>query len=404
MTNYENAAFFICCQTQIGATEEQQGVIAIGIADPGTAKSRVVQSFAKKMKRPMYTLIGSLRDPGDIGGYPEVVEQVTVRDGEEEVVVYMRIVPPKYAVDACDDKWILFFDELTTCPPAVQAAMLRVIAEKVVGDTPLPPDTIMVCAANPPGTAANGFELEAPMANRLYHHKWETPWRSWEIGVTAGGVFPEPQFPKLPSGWRKTIPVLGSLVAAFRKRHPECFELSDEQKQDRSRMSGAWPSARSWWNFAVAGTAAQAACPEDEGLLEQLCIGLVGEEESSQFFEYRDKLDLPDPEHQLRIFIDARKGSYEAGYKHPDRPDKVRAMIGAVSGVIIGNNTKERWYAGVDLVQAASKHDKELALSSAGALFRNIPNGADVPDEVVEDVWRLFGRVIDEENPDPEDD
>ena len=37
---------------------------------PGCGKSRTVEAFAKAMGRQCYTLIGSLREPADIGGYP----------------------------------------------------------------------------------------------------------------------------------------------------------------------------------------------------------------------------------------------------------------------------------------------------------------------------------------------
>src|SRR5207248_8810483 len=48
------------------------------------------------------------------------------------------------------ERGLLFLDELTTAPPAVQAAMLRVVLERVVGDVTLPPAVRVVAAANPP--------------------------------------------------------------------------------------------------------------------------------------------------------------------------------------------------------------------------------------------------------------
>src|SRR5262249_29844746 len=54
---------------------------------------------------------------------------------------------------------LLFLDELTTAPPAVQAAMLRVVLERAVGDVELPAAVRVVAAANPAGQAADGWEL-----------------------------------------------------------------------------------------------------------------------------------------------------------------------------------------------------------------------------------------------------
>jgi MoxR-like ATPase len=57
---------------------------------------------------------------------------------------------------------LLFLDELTTAPPAVQAAMLRVVLERAVGDVELPASVRIVAAANPAEQAADGWELTAP--------------------------------------------------------------------------------------------------------------------------------------------------------------------------------------------------------------------------------------------------
>ena len=68
-------------------------------------------------------VIGSIREPTDFGGLPVVV------DGG------VRLAPPSCAQRlVAAGHGLLFLDELTTAPPAVQAAMLRVIFERVVGD------------------------------------------------------------------------------------------------------------------------------------------------------------------------------------------------------------------------------------------------------------------------------
>lgn len=56
----------------------------------------------------------------------------------------------------------LFLDELSTAPPAVQAAMLGVALERRVGDLVLPRAVQVVAAANPPERAADGWDLSPP--------------------------------------------------------------------------------------------------------------------------------------------------------------------------------------------------------------------------------------------------
>ena len=68
-----------------------------------------------------------------------------------------RFAPPQWARRlAAAGSGLLFLDELTTAPPAVQAAMLRVVLERAVGDLALPREIRIVAAANPPGIAADG--------------------------------------------------------------------------------------------------------------------------------------------------------------------------------------------------------------------------------------------------------
>ena len=55
---------------------------------PGCGKSRTIEAFARTMNRQCYALIGSLREPADVGGYPYPVP------GEQP---YMAVMPPKWA-------------------------------------------------------------------------------------------------------------------------------------------------------------------------------------------------------------------------------------------------------------------------------------------------------------------
>ena len=55
---------------------------------PGCGKLRSVEAFARAMSRQCYTLIGSLREPADVGGYPYPVH------GDRP---YMAVMPPKWA-------------------------------------------------------------------------------------------------------------------------------------------------------------------------------------------------------------------------------------------------------------------------------------------------------------------
>src|SRR4029453_7190258 len=93
---------------------------------PGTGKTSVVRALGESLGWPVEVVIGSIREPADFAGLP------VVADGAVEMA------PPAWARRLFEaGEGLLFLDELTTAPPAVQAAMLRVVLERVVGDLAL---------------------------------------------------------------------------------------------------------------------------------------------------------------------------------------------------------------------------------------------------------------------------
>lgn len=390
----KNLAYWICAQS---------GVVPLATGIPGVAKTASVNAFARALGRKCYTLIGSIREPADIGGYPYLR---TIVDSHGHEKVFMQLVAPKWVIDTYGnghrDKWVIFLDELTCCPPAVQAAMLRVIAERVVGDEPLPEDTIIVAACNPPGIAANGHELEPPMANRVCHLQWEMDWSSWDIGMMNGLNFPAPTFPILPENWRVGLSETASLFTAFRKTRPSLFEAYPIK--DRAKASGPWPSPRSWTNAALCRTAA-ISVGAGRDVQHQLLAGCVGEPVAIEFAEWLDNLDLPDPEEVLAWGIGVRnkkpvkfpcKGNKTTEYMHPDRSDKALAMLSSVVGRVLQESTVERWEGAMHVICAAAKHEVDVAACCCGPLARreNIPQGAKLPNEFTEQLFPVLRKTL----------
>src|SRR5271156_2029965 len=174
---------------------------------PGTGKTSAIRAMAHAMGWPCEIVIASIREPSDFAGLPVVI-------GDE-----VRFAPPAWARRlAASGHGLLFLDELSTAPPAVQAALLRVVLERVVGDLELPQDVSVVAAANPPEQAADGWDLSAPLANRLCHLPWDIDPRAVADGLAAG--FPIPDVPTLPEGWEAEQHLALALVAAFLHARP----------------------------------------------------------------------------------------------------------------------------------------------------------------------------------------
>ncbi|MGH3170552.1 MAG: AAA family ATPase, partial [Trebonia sp.] len=229
---------------------------------PGTGKTSAIRAMAEVMGLPCETVIASIREPSDFAGLPVISDKSGWRGPGDErgpggpepgtgpersadglsAGVAVHFAPPRWAIRlAARGTGILFLDELSTAPPAVQAALLRVVLERTVGDLTLPDEIAVVAAANPPEQAADGWDLSAPLANRLCHLSWETTPKAIADGLAAGWKAPE--VPILPDGWEAGEALSRGLVAAFLHVRPA---LALAPPSDAAAAGRGWPSPRTW--------------------------------------------------------------------------------------------------------------------------------------------------------------
>src|SRR5262249_54880181 len=90
---------------------------------PGAGKTATIRAWAERRKLRCWTVVASLREPADFGGLP-----IADLDGREAdgcgASPRVSFAPPRFAVEAAGEGGVIFLDELTTAPPAVQAALL----------------------------------------------------------------------------------------------------------------------------------------------------------------------------------------------------------------------------------------------------------------------------------------
>ncbi|WP_155738840.1 AAA family ATPase, partial [Rhodococcus pyridinivorans] len=133
--------------------------------EPGIGKTAVLSQHAEAVDLPLTTVIASVHEPSDFSGLPVL--------GDDPATRGVPMAPPDWAVRLVQaGRGLLFLDELSTAPPAVQAALLRLVLERRIGALQLPPGVRIVAAANPPSSAADGWELSPPLANRFVHLHW----------------------------------------------------------------------------------------------------------------------------------------------------------------------------------------------------------------------------------------
>jgi hypothetical protein len=321
---------------------------------PGCGKSTTVSRAAAAHGWPIEIVIASIREPSDFAGLPYVV------DGA------VALAPPRWAATLAEvDQGIVFFDELSTAPPTVQAALLRVPIERVVGDTQLGPGIRVVAAANRSSDAVGVWDLSAPTANRFCHLDWQPT--AFEIADGFIGSFPDVAAHRLSPDWKNAVPLVRAEIGGFLRHRPL---LATAPPDDPVRAGTAWPSPRSWEMAARLLAAARSIDATDE-CADLLTSGCVGVGAAHELLSWRRELDLPDPEEILLA-----PDSCEV----PRRTDLAFALLASVVASVVANNTTERWYQAWGVVHRfirAEKHD--VAAIAARQLARNRPDGARPP-------------------------
>jgi hypothetical protein len=213
----------------------------------------------------------------------------------------------------------------------VQAALLRLVLERRVGALRLPPAVRIVAAANPRSSAADGWELSPPLANRFVHLQW-----TYEHDVVVrglGGTWPRTVLPRLD---REFIPDAVSFarraVCAFLSARPT---LVHRMPTDEARRGGPWPSPRSW-EMALRLLAFATAAGVSRDVLSIVVRGVVGDGPGLELLASLDRLDLPDPE---RLLADP------ANAELPERGDLRQAVLDAVVAAVRQRPERARWDA-----------------------------------------------------------
>ena len=299
---------------------------------PGVGKSAAVRRWAGDRGLPCWTVIASLREPADFGGLPVVAGQAPVRVGDREVAT-VSFAPPRFAVEAAASGGVIFLDELTTAPPAVQAALLRAVVDRAFGDLELDPARVtLVAAANPADEAAGGWDLAAPLANRFAHYPY--PLRAGRVGGGLPRLLGPAAGPAL-RGAGAAGGALGAGAGAGGGLRPGPAGLLHQLPADEARRGQAWPSPRSWdFLSRLLASATQAGGAPADAL--PLLGGCVGDGPAVEFAAWVRGLDLPDPEDLL---------ADPESYRHPARGDQAYAVLAAVCQAAIGRLTPERWQA-----------------------------------------------------------
>lgn len=259
---------------------------------PGVGKSDIVKQIGKKYNRPVIDIRLLLKDPTDMSGIPyynpssrrmdyappselppshsemEYLKGVTnelgvvassvepalvVPTGRELATLMEKVENPDRHSEITEHEKsqllalvlqgdaIIFLDELSSAPPAVQAAALQLVLDRRVGTYVLPPTVSMVAAGNRSEDATVHFSMPAPLRNRFSHFTLECSYDAWETWAIDTGIHPAViGFLKANQGKLNTFDPKNRHVYAFATPRTWAFvsevlwALSDEQGRVRN--------------------------------------------------------------------------------------------------------------------------------------------------------------------------
>ncbi|AZM51492.1 AAA family ATPase [Streptomyces sp. WAC 01529] len=337
--------------------------------EPGIGKTAALTQLAATLDLPLTTVIASVHEPSDFSGLPVV--------GDDPAEHGVPMAPPDWAVRLVRaGRGLLFLDELSTAPPAVQAALLRLVLERRIGALRLPPGVRIVAAANPRSSAADGWELSPPLANRFVHLQWV---HDHDVVVRGlGGTWPRAALPRLaPEKLPEAVAFARRAVCGLLSARPR---LVHQLPGNETRRGGAWPSPRSW-ETALRLIAFATAAGSSREVLSLLVRGAVGDGPGFELLASLDRMDLPDPE---TLLADPAHAAL------PERGDLRQAVLDGVVDAVHRKPDKSRWEAAwALLVRAVETGAPDLVVVPATTLASLRRADWDVP----ESIERLTGTV-----------
>ncbi|MGV9539899.1 AAA family ATPase [Nocardia beijingensis] len=324
-------------------TDPQLAALALAVAadlpvllwgEPGIGKTAALTQLAADLDLPLTTVIASVHEPSDFSGLPII--------GDDPAEHGVPMAPPDWAVRLVRaGRGLLFLDELSTAPPAVQAALLRLVLERRIGALQLPPEVRIVAAANPRSSAADGWELSPPLANRFVHLQWT---HDHDVVVRGlGGTWPHATLPRLaPEKLGEAVAFARRAVCGLLAARPA---LVHQLPSTETRRGGPWPSPRSW-EMTLRLIAFATAADSSRDVLSLLVRGAVGDGPGFELLAALDRMDLPDPEALL---------ADPAAAVLPERGDLRQAVLDGVVAAVRKRPEKSRWDAAWALLVKASE-------------------------------------------------
>lgn len=260
---------------------------------PGIAKSATFKALGKSLGWRVEILSPSERGEGAFGVVP-----VPDKVGAKTVLTYPA--PDWVAEMEALGEGLVIVEEIGSCPPALQPALLGLVQDRRIGGHVLSPRIRVMGAGNPVNVAAGGQDLAPPVANRGGHFDCTPPpaekWIEWLLGAAqteeVAAFDATAEEARVMARWPEVFGTCAARVAGFIKRSPSLLHVMPPEGNPAA--SRAWPSHRTW-EYATrvyASGVVQGLTPSDQ---EALMAAFIGTGPAGEFWTWLNAADLPDP-------------------------------------------------------------------------------------------------------------
>lgn len=149
---------------------------------PGTGKSQIVHQIAEHYNLKVIDLRLSQCDPCDLMGFPNIKGNRAGYLPMDTFPIEGDEIPEGY------NGWLLFLDEFTSTPPAVQASAYKVVLDRMVGNHKLHKNVAIVCAGNKETDNAIVQPMSTALQSRLVHMELVTDAKEWVEWAAKAGI------------------------------------------------------------------------------------------------------------------------------------------------------------------------------------------------------------------------
>jgi MoxR-like ATPase len=309
-------------------------------SDPGMGKTSTVKFVGRQLGVETEMRSGNKSDPTDFSGIPYLLDRQENGNSGEKILNFSE---PKYVrIMKNNPNGILFFDEITTCPPVIQSALLSIIQDCEFGEFSIP-QTIFRVAAGNYNTVAGTHNMSLALMNRFCHIFYELDMEYFLDGFVSGWANYELAKINTPAQQIDKVIDYRIKFANFLKENPMYIEGFPKDGTANNKEV-AYPTPRSWEMVVKILSVLDKNEPD---YIEELVKGCVGEAAGTLFLKFIEK------DKGLRLDIPRLAGREDKFVlPNPDRHDHVSQIMAAVVYYLEQNPKKyfNLWLRTLDLL------------------------------------------------------